>query len=304
MGRPIKEGIAFFYFDIDFWEDDKIVDLVFDCGLIAELAYVHLISIIYKQGYYIEKTTKERIAKSILRSFYGNHGLTYQDIIKFIDKMADCDLLDKKLMEDGVFTSRGIQKQYYTSTIRRKEREHKYWLLNDEDEAKIDVRVIGKPKKELTGVNDNKNETCDELLYTETMVNVDDNEQNKNKKKNKNKKEIDKKDKYDKGKYPGYLHYCTSCLIEDEFLTIYDSDIPKFNELFDAIYREYGRDFDLFHRCFTYCRDYVNRNKDHIDDKFNYFKVAFSNSMAHMEGYDERMQHWKERMDEILRGLR
>lgn len=302
MPRPIKDGIAFFYVDIDYWDDDKICDLVFDCGLIAELVYVHLIAIIYKQSYYIEETSKERIAKRILRTLYGDHGLTYQDIIRFIDKMADCGLLDKKLLEQGVFTSRGIQKQYYTSTIRRKEREHKYWLLNDEDEAKIDVRVIGKPKKELNGINVNDNEVEGELLYTETRVNVNNNEQNKNKKKKK--KEIDKNDKYDKGNYPGYLHYCTACLIEDKFLTIYDPDIPKFNELFDAVYREYGRDFELFHRCFTYCRDYVNRNKENIDDKFNYFKVAFTNSMEHMEGYDERMQNFREAMDEILRGLR
>jgi len=294
MARKIKKGLSFYPLDVCYFEDDKIVDLTYDKKLISELVFIHTLSLIYKDGYYIEATV-ERFAKKLLMSLHGEHDLSVDDVISIINKMADIGLLDKELLEQGIITSKAIQKQYYACTIRRKEREKEHWLLADEDEAEVDVTIIGKPKKELSGISVYNNDSSSDISVCEST-------QNKNKKKKKN--EIDKEDKYDKGNYPGYLHYCTACLIEDKFLTIYDPDIPKFNELFDAVYREYGRDFEFFHRCFTYCRDYVNRNKENIDDKFNYFKVAFTNSMEHMEGYDERMQNFREAMDEILRGLR
>lgn len=300
MPRPIKEGIAFFYLDTNFWDDDKITDLVFDCGLIAELVYLHLISYIYSNGYFIE-STKERMAKKVLTTLNGENNLTYQEVMKMIDKMADAELLDKGMLEDGIFTSRGIQKQYYSSTIRRKEREHEHWLLDDKDEAEIDIRVIGKQKKELNGVIVDNNSLQEELLYTETPVNVDNNRQNKNKKKNK--KETDKEDKYNKGLYPGRLNYFTSCLIEDEVISIYHKDIERFNELFDNAERIYT-DFSLRQRVFRYVRDYVKKRREPIDDVFNYFYVAFNDNLDKMEGYDERMQKWHDECQAIIDGIR
>ena len=302
MPRPIKEGIAFFYLDTSFWEDDKITDLVFDCGLIAELVYLHLISIIYRNGYFIE-STKERMAKNVILTLHGEHSLTYQETIKIIDKMADAELLDKGMLEDGIFTSKGIQKQYYSSTIRRKEREHEHWLLDDKDEAEIDIRVIGRQKKESSGVIVDNNSVQGELLYTETPVNVDNNEQNNNKNKKKNKNEINKENKYNKGLYPGRLNYFTSCLIEDEIITIYNKDIERFNELFDDAERIYS-DFSLRQRVFRYVRDYVKKRREPVEDLFNYFYVAFNDNLDKMEGYDERMQKWHDECQAILSGIR
>ena len=301
MPRPIKEGIAFFYLDTSFWEDDKITDLVFDCGLIAELVYLHLISIIYRNGYFIE-STKERMAKNVLVTFHGEHSLTYQETIKIIDKMADAELLDKGMLEDGIFTSKGIQKQYYSSTIRRKEREHDRWLLDDKEEAEIDIRVIGRQKKESSGVIVDNNSVQRELLYTETPVNVDNNEQNNNNKK-KNKNEINKENKYNKGLYPGRLNYFTSCLIEDEIISIYHKDIERFNELFDDAERIYP-DLILRQRVFRYVRDYVKKRREPVEDLFNYFYVAFNDNLDKMEGYDERMQKWHDECQAILSGIR
>lgn len=300
MPRPIKEGIAFFYLDTSFWEDDKITDLVFDCGLIAELVYLHLISIIYRNGYFIE-STKERMAKNVLVTFHGEHSLTYRETMRIIDKMADAGLLDKGMLEDGIFTSKGIQKQYYSSTIRRKERDHEYWLLDDEDEAKIDIRINCRQKKEPSGVIVDNNSVQGELLHTETPVNVDNNEQNKNKNKNKNKR--DKEDRYDKGLYPGRLDYFTSCLIEDGIITVYDKDIERFNGLFEEAAKAYP-DFALRQRVFRYVRDYVKRQKGSIGDVYDYFHAAFSDSLSKMEGYDERMRKWHEECQAIIDGIR
>ncbi len=77
MGRRIGDGISFYPMDVDYWKDEKLVDLVFDCGQISELVYVHLLSIVYssKKGYYIDQTSKEKTAKTILTTFYGDHGI-------------------------------------------------------------------------------------------------------------------------------------------------------------------------------------------------------------------------------------
>lgn len=302
MPRPIKEGIAFFYLDIGFWEDDKITDLVFDYGAIAELVYLHLVSIIYESGYFIE-STKERMAKKILTTFNGNHDLTYQTVMGMIGKMGESGLLDKGMLDGGVFTSRGIQKQYYSSTIRRKEREREHWLLDDGDEARIDIRLNCRRKKGPSGVIADMNTAETGLSHAETPVNVDDNEHNKNKKENKNKNKTDKEDKYDRGLYPGRLNYFTSCLIEDGIISIYHKDIERFNELFDGAERAYG-DFSLRQRVFRYVRDHVKNRKEPVDDLFDYFYAAFNGNLEKMEGYDERMRKWREECQAMLNGIR
>ena len=186
MGRPIKEGIAFFCVDVGYWQDDGLTDLCIDCGAIAEAVYFHLLAYIYSNGYFVE-STPERVAKNVLLSMRGESGLSYKDVMSMLDKMAGIGLLDKGLMERGVFTSKGIQKQYYSSTIRRKERSHEHWLLGAADEAKIDMRLNRRQKPKPSGVIADINPNQGELLHAETPVYVDDYPQNKNENEKENK---------------------------------------------------------------------------------------------------------------------
>lgn len=225
---------------------------------------------------------------------HGKSIPTVKEVTEIIFKMVDIGLLDKTLMGQGIITSKVIQKQYYASTIRRKNRERDHWLLSDEDEAKMDMRLIGRQKSELNGISVYKNEVEGELM----LHDVDKNEQNKNKKKKK--KETDKQNKYDKGKFPGTLNYYTACLIDSEILSIYEPLlIDKFNELFKSARTAYP-DSALFNKCFGYTRDYVKRNKVSIDDIFAFFKCAFTNNLDQMEGYDERMEKFLNDWKDIL----
>ncbi len=285
MGRPIKEGIAFFCVDVGYWQDDGLTDLCIDCGAIAEAVYFHLLAYIYSNGYFVE-FTPERVAKNVLLSMRGESGLSYRDVMAMLDKMAEIGLLDKSLMDRGVFTSKGIQKQYYSSTIRRKERSHEYWLLREAEEAKIDMKLNRRQKPKPNGIIDDINPVQTELLHAETPVNDDGYPQNKNE--NENENERDKNYKCHKGGYPGQIDYFTSWLLEDGIITERCADIPRFNALFENAAKAYP-DLELRLRVFRYVKERMRRNGVKGEDCYPYFAEAFERNLSKMEGYDERI---------------
>ena len=115
--------------------------------------------------------------------------------------------------------------------------------------------------------------------------------------------EFDKNDQCDKGRFPGYLNYYTSCLIEAKVLSEFEPEqIDKFNELFESVQRAYS-DNELVNRCFRYTRDYVKNNKDSIGDVYAFFNSAFTSNLEKMEGYDERMQKFFEGWKNVLVGV-
>ena len=56
MARPRKEGLDYFSLDVDFFEDVKIRVLKGGLGNDGVLTYIYLLTKIYKNGYYIDKT--------------------------------------------------------------------------------------------------------------------------------------------------------------------------------------------------------------------------------------------------------
>lgn len=303
MGRMLKEGLSFFPLDVEYFNDDKVVDLTFDKKLISEVVFIHSLALIYHDGYYI-KTTPDRFAKKVFMSLHGKTTLTVKEVLEIIYKITEVDLLDKGMMDQGIITSMSIQKQYYFATVRRKERGKEYWLLNDEDEAKMDIRLNGRQKSDLNGISVDKNEVEPEFPQQYD----DDNRHNKNKSKNKkkNEKNTDIHDQCDKGdrcRFPGYLNYYTSCLIEAKVLSEFEPEqIDKFNELFESVQRAYS-DNELINRCFRHTRDYVKNNKDSIGDVYAFFHSAFTSNLEKMEGYDERMQKFFEGWKDVLGGV-
>lgn len=307
MGRMLKEGLSFFPLDVEYFDNDKVVDLTFEKKLVSEVVFIHSLAIIYHEGYFI-KTTPERFAKKVFISLHGKHTLTIKEVTEIVYLMADIGLLDKGMMEKEVITSKAIQEQYYASTLRRKDRQRVYWLLNDEDEAKVDKRLNCRHKTGSSGISVYKNEVEGDLCEQHG----DDNRQNKNNNNNDNENDYDNKnpkdrddkdDKGDKGQWPGKLNYYTSCLIDSKILSAYEPyDIDRFNDLFERSYGE-NDDKELFNRCFRYTRDYVKRNKDKIADIYAFFERAFTENLSKMEGYDERMQDFFKGWNDVLGGI-
>lgn len=108
MGRPYSHGVRYFPFEVDFSDDPKIRELRADFGDKGELAFVRLLSVIYKnEGYFTAWTDRE------LKSFAGKYGYSAGFVRELTLGCVKCDLFD-----EGVFnafralTSRGIQCRY------------------------------------------------------------------------------------------------------------------------------------------------------------------------------------------------
>ena len=54
MARPNKTGLDYFPFDIDFFDDEKIMAISGEFGIKGEITTVKLLCAIYRNGYFIE----------------------------------------------------------------------------------------------------------------------------------------------------------------------------------------------------------------------------------------------------------
>lgn len=311
MPRATKKGLSYFPLEVDIWKDPRFRKLMTDDGADPVFVYIVILSLIYDAGYYLE-TDIETLAYDI--SFIVKFKEPEKDISYIegiIGKLIKLRFFDGDLIEEGIFTSKGIQKQFLACTIRRKRNDYEYWLLTPEDESSA-YKTVGncQPNKKFK----EQNATEMYLEGTNCGNNVPSGEINeafctkvkdkyKVKAKDKEKEKEDRSDKYDKGLYPGHLNYFTSCLIEDEIISIYHKDIERFNKLFKEAEIAYP-DFGLRQRVFRYVRDYVQNRREPIDNVFDYFHAAFGVNLEKMEGYDERMREWREECQAVLGGVR
>ncbi len=315
MPRVYSKGLSYFPLSVTYFQDTKVTDLIVDFQDLGEIVFIRTLTMIYAQGYYIEADV-DRFSKMLFCTMrFRDNSVTYDQIKRVVLAMAEYGLIDKVLMNRGIITSKGIQKQYYASTSRRKKVEHEYWLLDSGDEESLDETLkIRKSKNETDdkstvevyhmSTNGTENEVIGEF-NEENDNNFQQKEKDKENKKEK-KKRIDKDDKFDKSLlehetevlfkeidaiYPGSkLNYYTKCLIKDKIVSIFDEEIEKFNNLLEELSREF--DFELFSRCFNYTRRYMKNNIQNIYDPYNFLRQALDSNLQKMEGYDERMEQW------------
>ena len=317
MPRVYSKGLSYFPLSVTYFQDTKVTDLIVDFQDLGEIVFIRTLSMVFAQGYYIEADV-DRFSKMLFCTMrFRDNSVTYDQIKRVVLAMAEYGLIDKYMMNRGIITSKGIQKQYYASTSRRKKVEHEYWLLDNDDEDSLDetlklrknkVDNVGNGTDEVYQVSTNGTDNGENDDLNEED---DDNFQQKEKEKKKeNKKEkkkrIDKNDKFDISLmetetdilfkeidilYPGpKLNYYTKCLIKDKILSIYDDELVKYNELLEELSSEY--DFELFTRCFNYTRRYMKHNMRNIYDPYNFLRQALDSNLHKMEGYDERMEQW------------
>lgn len=174
MARPRKQGLLYFPKDTDFYEDFRIVDLLQFKGALAVTVYDIILTIIYKNGYYIE-IEPERLASLVLRTL-GNRWAKKELIEQVIRYCSDIGLFDSSMVAKNVFTSVSIQRRWKEITKRNKKSDIlPYWLIKEDDEpleSAADFRVSATE----TGVS-----------ATETLVSATETQQRKqNEKENKN----------------------------------------------------------------------------------------------------------------------
>jgi hypothetical protein len=284
MARPFKFGLQYFPLDVNFFDDEKITDLNLLYGVIGEMVYIRLLTMIYAHGYYLEMTT-EQAAKALIKSIGNAWAPSVHDIEKIILRAGVNGLFDKDLLSMGVITSKAIQRQFTLSTRRRRGIEHqKYWLLDQKTMFELSnfykksptVNVDNKPT--TSDIIDDNNPSSSEVMVdnnaTSTGVIVDKSTQKEKEKK----KERDKKDKLDKGVYalPKY-HYITKAIIKNKYIEDETLEIGKYNKLFDEAVSLYG--FDDVLTAIDYIVSYSKRANPPIDDKFGFMRKSLMNNL-------------------------
>ena len=285
MARPFKQGLHYFPLDVNFFEDERIQDLNLSYGYLGEIVYLRLLTMVYANGYFLEKTTTS-LAKTIIRSIGPNFAPSLSEIEAIIETCAELGLLDQALLKEGVITSKAIQKQFVLSTRRRRHKvERKYWLLDEETMSQL---------AKFPHFNE---DTSKELLSTITPlleVNVDNNpisvddnrvivdkSTQKEKEKEKETKRLIK-DVIDKGALaPSSNHFLTKVLIKNKYIDEHSLESYRFNHLFLELLEAY--DFEDVLAALDYLVKYSRKKDVVIRDKFAFLKESLYQNLEMFE---------------------
>lgn len=109
MARPVKEGLSYFPFDVDFFNDDKIELISAEFGVKGENICIRLLCQIFKGGYYYVWGSDEAL---LFAKRVGN-GITGALVEEVVSGLIKRSFFDKGVFDSfGILTSRGIQKRY------------------------------------------------------------------------------------------------------------------------------------------------------------------------------------------------
>jgi len=114
MARPQKQGLDYFPFDVDFFDDIKVRKLIRRQGGKAVAVYALLLCFIYKNGYYIGNDEE---LPFIISEKTGYEEAYIREVIKNLFSLG---LLNKTLYDEhGILTSKGIQERFLEVTCNR-----------------------------------------------------------------------------------------------------------------------------------------------------------------------------------------
>ncbi len=297
MARPMKQGLDYFPLDVDIFNDAKIEELNFKYSYLGEIVYLRLLTMIYRNGYYLEVAVPIA-AKQLIRAMGPSLLGLEKKIEEIILYLGDLDLLDRDLLFKGVLTSRNIQRQFILSTKRRKRINiKKYWLISKDELEELNFYVSDKyiHGEDNNLVNDSNN-----------IVNVNNNEVNassngdtvniKYTKESKVKKSNDKKIK-DKGTFQvPVANFLTNNLIKNKYIEDDPFEIMRFNGLFNEAVRNYG--FDDVLSVTDYLIKYSKREGVIIENKFSFFKESL---YKNLEMLIKRGEYKNETIEEFFK---
>lgn len=116
MARPSKTGIDYFPFDIDFFQDEKIICIGGKYGNKGEIIVIHLFCEVYRNGYYLGWTDQIQYKLSLTM-----HGVSIGLLNQVVMQAVKYGLFDAEIFQKHkVLTSRGIQARYFEATKKRK----------------------------------------------------------------------------------------------------------------------------------------------------------------------------------------
>ena len=149
MARPNKTGLDYFPFDVDFFEDEKIIAISGEFGIKGEITAIKLLCAIYRNGYFIlwNDLLKYKLLKNL-------PGISPELIESIVHRLVLWEFFDKALFDSvKVLTSKGIQRRYFEAVKRRKiDGELPYLLINVcNNTFSNDINVDKNTTKEIKG---------------------------------------------------------------------------------------------------------------------------------------------------------
>ena len=311
MARLNKKGLVYFPLEVNFFSDRKIRKLNIRTNYVGSQIFLFILTLIYQNSYYIE-TTVDDLTDDIISSFSDKDIFPFDFVKGVIETCIEIELFDKDLANKGVFTSKGIQKQYLLSTKRRKDVDtSSYWILDVVDEAEVRIKIKESECEHNVDSNLAQNNNC--------MHNVDNNNENvynnslaldsgshnayqstQSKSKSKKKRKIDKNDLIDKTSFYGLpkLHYLTKTLIKNGYIDDCCLDIPKFNSLFEELCKVY--DFENVCIATNYLIKYSKHADPPIDYPYAFFSVSIKQALSYFleesKHIGETFEEWAKRI--------
>ena len=147
-GAPNKKGLAYFPKMIDFYEDDKIFDLLDRYGPLGVTVYDCILCIVYKHGYYAE-IPLNKLSKMIIKMIGNKWVKSQKAVVQVVHFCSEIGLLDDDLMTENIITSVGIQRRYYEIAVKRMKRQlytDQYWLLGKAEDGEP---LLNEPSKRI-----------------------------------------------------------------------------------------------------------------------------------------------------------
>jgi hypothetical protein len=150
---------------VDFYEDDKVFDLLDRYGPLGVTVYDCILCIVYRHGYYAE-IPLDKLSKMIVKMIGNKWVKNTKTVVQVVHFCSEIGLLDDDLMTKNIITSVGIQRRFYKIAVKLMKRQfHKseYWLLENEEKEEP---LLNAPKNginsEINGINSELNQLSSE----------------------------------------------------------------------------------------------------------------------------------------------
>lgn len=144
MARPLKTGLSYFPFDVDFFTDIKIKRLRARYGTDGIAVYIYILCQIYRNGYYVEYS--DDFILDISDELKLSENSTTQ-ILNYLFSRSLLQVIESKLaVPVKVITASSVQRRYQEAKKGAKrdiDVEPEFWVLKaEETESFIKVRPL------------------------------------------------------------------------------------------------------------------------------------------------------------------